>query len=180
MAPLYHVIIPSPLGELGLLWEERAGMPRVLRTTLPGKASQLKDYPRAAVKDHPEMAALAADLRRFLAGEEVRFDLQRLAWEGCTDFQAQVLRAEAGIPRGFVSTYGRIATHLGRPRASRAVGAALAANPFPILIPCHRAVRSTGELGGYQGGLAMKRTLLEMEGVKFIFPGKVSMKKVYY
>jgi methylated-DNA-[protein]-cysteine S-methyltransferase len=56
----------------------------------------------------------------------------------------------------------------------------LASNPFPIIIPCHRAVRSDGELGGYQGGLKMKRKLLEMEEVRFTPSGKVVMKHVYY
>ena len=76
--------------------------------------------------------------------------------------------------------YGRIARKLGVPGGGRAVGSALAANPFPLLIPCHRAVRSTGELGGYQGGLEMKKALLEMEGVVFRSPTRVSLDKVYY
>ena len=62
----------------------------------------------------------------------------------------------------------------------RAVGRALAENPFPILIPCHRAVRSDGGIGGYQGGSAMKRSLLAMEGVEFIGEDRVSMAMVYY
>ena len=67
--------------------------------------------------------------------------------------------------RGKVSTYQRIAGHLDNPQAARAVGTALAHNPFPIIVPCHRAIRSDGALGGFQGGAEMKRALLEMEGV---------------
>ncbi len=88
--------------------------------------------------------------------------------------------AEHGIPRGWVSTYGRIAARLGVPGGARAVGNALAKNLFPIVIPCHRAVRSGGKLGGYQGGLEMKRALLKMEGVGFTPSGKVALEKVYY
>jgi methylated-DNA-[protein]-cysteine S-methyltransferase len=79
-----------------------------------------------------------------------------------------------------VSTYKRIAGHLGIPNGARVIGNALARNPFPIIIPCHRAVRTDGSLGGYQGGVKMKRTLLEMEDVEFSDKGKVIMTKVYY
>lgn len=98
----------------------------------------------------------------------------------CPDFQRRVLLAEHAIPRGRVSTYARIAAHLGVERGARAVGSALAANPFPILIPCHRAIRSDRTLGGYQGGLEMKRTLLEMEGLSFESSGRVSVQRFYY
>lgn len=85
-----------------------------------------------------------------------------------------------GIPRGSVSTYQRIAKHLGHDNATRAVGGALSNNPFPIIIPCHRAIRSDGTLGGYQGGLEMKRTLLKMEGVLFHPSGYVMTDKFFY
>jgi len=88
--------------------------------------------------------------------------------------------AEYGIPRGWVSTYGKIAKHIGVAGGSRAVGRALAENPFPIIIPCHRAVRVDGVIEGYQGGSEMKRALLAMEGVEFTDRGTVSMQRVYY
>jgi methylated-DNA-[protein]-cysteine S-methyltransferase len=66
-----------------------------------------------------------------------------------------------------VTTYGRLAARLGAPGAARAVGNALARNPFPLIIPCHRCVLEGGQLGGFRGGLEMKRALLEMEGVVF-------------
>jgi len=69
---------------------------------------------------------------------------------------------------------------LGVAGGGRAVGRALAENPFPILIPCHRAVRADGAIGGYQGGSAMKRALLEMEGVEFTAAGKAALMKVFY
>jgi methylated-DNA-[protein]-cysteine S-methyltransferase len=126
------------------------------------------------------MISLAGDIRSYLDGESLRFDLRYLAREVCTEFQTRVLQAEYEIPRGWVSTYGRIARKLGVPGGSRAVGNALATNPFPLLIPCHRAVRATGALGGYQGGVEMKKTLLEMEGVTFSSSTEVSLAKVYY
>ena len=123
---------------------------------------------------------LGAQLQRFLEGEAIVFDLGLVALEVCGDFQRRVLLAEYGVPRGWVSTYGRIALHLGLAGGARAVGQGLAGNPFPIVIPCHRAVRADGALGGYQGGPAMKRALLEMEGVRFTERGAVCMERVFY
>ncbi len=116
----------------------------------------------------------------FMAGSAFDFPLEVLALETCTDFQRQVLPAEHGIPRGWVSTYGRIARHLGKAGGARAVGNALANNPFPILIPCHRAIRSDGTLGGYQGGIDMKRALLEREGIRISPAGRVLTDRIYY
>ncbi|MDD5108101.1 MAG: MGMT family protein [Candidatus Omnitrophica bacterium] len=81
----------------------------------------------------------------------------------CSTFQKEVLRAVQAIPRGKVSTYKLIAKQIGRPKAARAVGRALATNPFALVIPCHRVIRSDGSLGGYQGGTKMKQALLRKE-----------------
>lgn len=87
---------------------------------------------------------------------------------GLTEFQTAVLRRTATIPRGQVRPYGWIAREIGTPAAVRAVGSALARNPVPMIIPCHRVVRSDGTLGEYSlGGAANKRALLESEGVDF-------------
>ena len=110
---------------------------------------------------------------------EIRFNLDLMNFDICSDFQKKVLVAEYGIPIGFISTYGRIAEYIGSPQLSRAVGRALATNPFPLVIPCHRVVRSDGSIGGYQGGIEIKKRLLEMEGVK-INDFKVLMKNVFY
>ena len=123
---------------------------------------------------------LAGRIAAFLDGADVRFALELVRLDLCPPFQQRVLLAEYGIPRGLVSTYGRIAAHLGTPGGARAVGNALATNPFPIVIPCHRAIRSNGTLGGYQGGLAMKRVLLEQEGMVIDERGRVRSPKLYY
>ena len=86
---------------------------------------------------------------------------------GLTPFATAVLRATAAIPAGQVRTYGQIAQAIGRPGAARAVGAALARNPVPVRIPCHRVIRADGQLGDYsgEGGAAGKAALLAAEGV---------------
>ena len=103
-----------------------------------------------------------------------------IALERCSEFQKRVLLAEYGIPRSWISTYGRIARHLRIPGGARAVGGALSRNPFPIIIPCHRAIRANGELGGYRGGLKMKRALLEFEGIELSQAGRVLTDRIYY
>jgi len=126
------------------------------------------------------MEALAGDLARYLRGEIVTFSLDQMVLERCGAFQQRVLRAEHAIPRGRLSSYGRIASHVGHPRAARAVGTALGTNPFPILIPCHRAVRSDGSLGGYAGGLEMKRALLALEGISLLPDGRAPTDRFVY
>jgi methylated-DNA-[protein]-cysteine S-methyltransferase len=122
---------------------------------------------------------LIAGIQSFLAGHDVQFEIDLLDLGRCPPFQRRVLLAEHGIPRGYVSTYGRIARYLGNPCAARAVGNALARNPFPPVIPCHRALRSDGRPGGFQAGLDLKRRLLDMEGVRFREDGRVLMERVW-
>lgn len=97
----------------------------------------------------------------------------KLRTEGLTKFMRQVLLVVKSIPRGFVTCYGCIAEVLGNPYAGRAVGRALAMNPWPIIIPCHRVVKRDLTLGGYRGGVDMKRELLKIEGVAVTLAGRV-------
>ena len=80
-------------------------------------------------------------------------------------FQKQVLRQTMKVPYGRTSSYGEIASRIGRPAAYRAVGNAVGANPIPIVIPCHRIIASDGGIGGFSGGLSYKKKLLALEGV---------------
>lgn len=110
----------------------------------------------------------AGQLERYFNGEPIRFDLP-CDLSGLTLFQQQVLRLTALIPYGQVVTYGYLAQQVGLPGAARAVGGAMAANPVPIVIPCHRVVAASGKLTGYSGtgGIVMKRYLLGLERVDF-------------
>jgi len=159
-------VVPTALGRVVIEWQDG---PRVVRILLPGEAGT----GRASGPGHPAVDRLAQDIQRALAGRPVAFGSDLLALDWCPAFQQAVLRATAVIPRGRVSTYGRLAEKLGRPGAARAVGNALARNPFPVVIPCHRVVRSDGGIGGFGGGVAMKRALLVMEGVEVGADGRV-------
>ncbi len=86
------------------------------------------------------------------------------AWRRATEFQRAVYRAICRIPKGQTRSYEWVARQIGRPRAARAVGNALHANPFAPAVPCHRVIRSNGALGGYLGGLRRKLALLRNEG----------------
>lgn len=108
-----------------------------------------------------------------LSGGIPEFDIGILDFSVCSAFQQKVIMEERTIPRGEVRSYGLIARRIGVPGAARAAGNALAANPFPLVIPCHRAVRSDGGIGGFQGGPVMKRALLEMEGIIFNPSGRI-------
>ena len=180
-----HLLVPSDFGTLRILWRETETGPKVSRVSLPGQQAMLRHDARVASLEvnrppAPAIAELGQQIGRFLKGDAVEFDLSLLAFEQCSEFQRSVLLAERQIPRGWVSTYGRIARKLGVPRGARAVGGALARNPFPIIIPCHRAIRSDGRLGGFQGGIEMKRALLKMEGVEIGPAGRVLSAQVFY
>ena len=179
------MILSSPFGPFGIVWREAGDQAVVQRVILPNQMVTVEERIHAAFADaqrgsHAAILGLGERMQAFLDGEPVAFALDSVALHNCSEFQRRVLVAEHGIPRGWVSTYGLIAAHLGLERGARAVGTALARNPFPLIIPCHRAIRSTGELGGYQGGLNMKRRLLEMEGVKVSELGTVIGPQLYY
>jgi methylated-DNA-[protein]-cysteine S-methyltransferase len=103
------------------------------------------------------------ELDEYFSGSRQRFDL-RLDWRLAHGFGRRVLRATARIPYGSVSSYKLVATQAGSPRAHRAAGTALGANPLPIVVPCHRVLHAGGGLGGYAGGIERKRMLLSIEG----------------
>lgn len=179
------IIKSTPFGSIGIIWNVFNGSPKIVRILLskPGmsaddKVSEL--YPDLHASKCAEVDHIADEIKRLLEGEAVEFSLDVADFSLCTDFQRHVLRTEHAIPRGKVSTYRMIAEYLGRRGGARAVGNALANNPFPLIVPCHRAVRSDLNLGGYQGGIEMKRALLEKEGILFDTAGKVICKEFHY
>jgi methylated-DNA-[protein]-cysteine S-methyltransferase len=183
--PISFTLRPSPFGPFAVLWSDHGGQPWICQVLLskphsPAAHAVREIFPEMKSSTCSEITKVAEQIEAFLHGEDIRFSLEVIRLDLCSMFQEQVLRAEHGIPRGFVSTYQRIAAHLGKPSSARAVGMALARNPFPIIIPCHRAIRTGGTLGGYQGGLPMKRKLLEMEGITIDDSGYVTAARYFY
>lgn len=176
---------PGPFGSLAVVWSVQRARPRVLRIFLSKQGLTAEKrasvyYPDARPASCREVDGLVRRMLAFLEGKDIRFELDPVRMDLCSPFQQRVLRAEHAIPRGRVSTYGRLAMHLGIQKGARAVGNCLATNPFPIIVPCHRAIRSDRTLGGYQGGIDMKRRLLEMEGIHFDPSGRVLVSDFFY
>ncbi|MBN2437424.1 MAG: methylated-DNA--[protein]-cysteine S-methyltransferase [Deltaproteobacteria bacterium] len=168
-------LIPWTFGEIGIVtYADRCS--RIRRILLPEEGVSMADrirqefrgaLPATAAGEFPRL------LSTFLRGAEVDFSAVELDLDGMQDFVRRTLIACREIPRGRVVTYGGLATALGVHGGARAVGNAMAGNPFSLVIPCHRVIRSDGALGGFGGGLPMKRALLEMEGVRFDSRGRV-------
>lgn len=110
-----------------------------------------------------QLQDVADRLRLYFDGHEVDFP-DRLDLSEATHFQREVWRATRLIPYGETRSYGYVAARIGKPGAARAVGQALGRNPFPIVVPCHRVLAGDSKLGGFSGGLDMKRYLLSLEG----------------
>jgi methylated-DNA-[protein]-cysteine S-methyltransferase len=158
-----RVAMMSPIGTLVLEGDDEALVE--LRLPSPGSAKGVPragDARRARALGEPLSAALA-QLEEYFAGKRRLFDLP-LELSG-TPFQRDVWTTLAEIPYGETVSYAELAAMVGRPTAFRAVGQANGAHPIPIVLPCHRVVASGGRIGGYGGGLPVKRKLLTLEGV---------------
>lgn len=160
-----YTVVDTPVGRLSLAATSR-GLVQI--AFLFGPVDEVLDdlgrriSPR--IVESPGRLGQAADqLDEYFEGRRKRFEV-RLDLRLIRGFQRKVLRATRKIPYGRVATYTAVSTSAGNPRAVRAAGSALGANPIPIVIPCHRVLRSDGTLGGYGGGLDRKRLLLELEG----------------
>jgi len=148
--------IESPLGPL-LLVADDAGLRQILFVNGRHPAEPESSWK----KDGAALSDAIRQLEIYFAGKLEKFDLQ-LAPEG-TPFQLGVWRRLCDIPYGETISYGELATRIGNPKASRAVGLANGSNPIPIVIPCHRVIGSNGKLTGYGGGLPIKEKLLALE-----------------
>lgn len=153
-------VLRTPFGRVEVLWDGE----RILEVKLGPFASG--DRVRLE-EDHG--FPYAELFLGYFRGEGVDLTELPVADEGHTEFRRRVWRAARNIPYGNVTTYGQVARTIGAPRAARAVGAALARNPFPLVVPCHRVVGAGGKLIGFGAGLEWKKALLELE------MGKVAM-----
>jgi O-6-methylguanine DNA methyltransferase len=163
LADWYFRLDDAPVHPIFVAYNDR-GVSAVMREdTAAGFEHAFRRYlgrPASRVDRPP--AKLVHDIVDQLRGTRrtVQFDLR-----GLSEFEQAVLRKALDIPRGEVRPYAWVAREIGRPRAVRAVGSALAGNPIPLLIPCHRVVQSTGKIGNYGlGGPSVKRNILQWEG----------------
>ena len=170
-----HLDVPSVHARLWAAWTD-LGLSCLQWTDAAAIATDIFGSAHPPEAEIPE--PYGGVLRRYLAGEEV--DPVRLPVDPAgTPFQRRVWEALRRIPRGQVRSYAAVANEIGSPRGMRAVGAANGKNPICIVVPCHRVVEAGLRLGGYTGGLHLKRFLLELEGVKVmgdaVQPGQLEL-----
>ncbi|MDQ5986420.1 MAG: Methylated-DNA--protein-cysteine methyltransferase [Syntrophus sp. SKADARSKE-3] len=177
-ADVYYRILQTPLGEIGLVWTETATTFSLCRILLPPPDGTIIDrvteaFPLAASRKTADTDNLSNSIIQSIKGQPADFNFDILDLNPSTTFQRKVLSRCFLIPKGRVVTYGVLALSAGTPRGARAIGTVMANNPFPIIIPCHRVIRADRSLGGFGGGLAMKKALLIHEEVRFDQDGKV-------
>lgn len=124
-----------------------------------------RDFPLVQENLNSSIAAACKIIDNIFSGKKTVTDFSNLHIEELTEFQMQVLKATAKIPRGETRSYGEIARQITKPGACRATGSALGQNPFPLLIPCHRVIRADSRVGEFSapGGSSTKKHLLELE-----------------
>ena len=159
----YYTIFKAPPGWIGLLGSAD-GLRRVILpqpTDVRAVSLLLEDIPEA-VPSATFFQDLVKRLQSYFAGKTVNFP-DELDFGDATDFQRLVWQTTRKIPYGKTHTYGWIAEQAEKPKAVRAVGQALGRNPLPIIVPCHRVTATGGGLGGFTGGLEVKKYLLKLE-----------------
>lgn len=166
---IYYTSFSTPIGRIYLaatqkgLW--RAAWECGSEKEFIKEVRSQKTEVRSIVKNTARFTAIKNDMLKYFSGEPVSFKKYVIFLDG-TDFQKKTWKVLSDIPYGKVLTYKQVAEKIGKPKAYRAVGGACGANELPIIIPCHRVMASSGGLGGFSGGLGLKRQLLKLEGVK--------------
>src|SRR3954447_16442839 len=163
-----YAIEPSPVGDL-LVAATSRGLIRIAYNAGETTDIALEELARRVSPRVLEAPAALDDVRReldeYFEGKRTGFDIP-VDWRLHDGFSRRVLRATARIPYGKLLTYGQVAAKAGSPRGHRAAGNALGSNRIPIVVPCHRVIRTGGQIGGYTGGMERKEYLLELEGVR--------------
>jgi len=179
----YYRLTRSAFGDVGIVWVREKDSPLIIRVVLPQNDMSTtdmirKDFPDAKEGLHKNLEKTCGSISVFLDGACVNFSMKFVGINRCRDFQRRVLLETMRIPRGSVSSYGRLAKMISAPGAARAVGSALAENPFPVIIPCHRVVKSDGSVGQFGGGTEVKKALLHLEGVETDNKGKIASQRI--
>ena len=163
MAQDYYLVFDTAAGWIGILCSSKGLRIITLPQPSPQEARrQLGLVPEKAALSFPAFTDLVTRLRLYFNGHEVTFP-DELDLSQATTFQHAVWSATRGIPYGETRSYSWVAKQTGNPGAARAVGHALGKNPISIIIPCHRVLNRDGGLGGFGGGLEMKRYLLALK-----------------
>jgi methylated-DNA-[protein]-cysteine S-methyltransferase len=160
---MFYTVFKTKPGWIGIL-ASKAGLRSVTlpQTTRQQAVDALGEQIKQAILSTESFSELEQKFQHYYSGERTTFN-DKLDFPNATAFQRLVWEATRLISYGETRSYGWIAQRIGKPQAARAVGQALGKNPFLIVVPCHRVIAGDGSLGGFGGGLEMKRVLLELE-----------------
>jgi len=173
---------PTAIGICGISWNEHGlttfAFPEKSEARFINNLKQVSGQAKAATAPPSWIKKLIPKVKAHLKGEAQDFSKVPVDFDSSSELRRTVYLAIQKIPAGRVMTYGELAAHIGKPKASRAVGTALGKNPIPLIVPCHRVITSSGKLGGFSapGGVAVKTSLLEREGISLV-KGKVLLQK---
>ncbi len=162
----FYTVYRSPIGQLHLVASSKGLV--ALCFTKQSFDRLLKGSQFAGIKPERsdrQFKSLLKQLDAYFKGRPIKFVYQADLLSG-TGFQKAVWQKLSGLLPGQLTTYGSLAREIKRPKSFRAVGQAVGANPLPIIIPCHRVISSIGKLGGFTGGIGLKKKLLSIEGIK--------------
>ena len=156
----------SPIGHIGIV-ASRVGILHIgLNVEFPEKFGEMISAwlgPTVSNPENPFLKETTKQLKEYFERKRRKFNIPLDL--RCNEFTRRVLKEVSLIPYGNTVTYGEFARRIGSPKAARAVGGAVGANPIPIIIPCHRVVAAGGKLGGFGGGIALKMKLLKLENI---------------
>lgn len=171
---IHHHLFDTAIGRCGVAWSKRGLVAVQLPVSDPAVTEQRlvrKSRSTGAAGPSPAMAALIADIGRYLAGERMDFSTVPVDLEGIDDYRRTLYEAMRAIGYGVTTTYGDLAKSLGATdwEGARHVGEAMGKNPVPVVIPCHRVLAAGKRIGGFSayGGAKTKERLLALEGVRF-------------
>jgi len=168
----YFSIFSTLLGHSAIVWHIVPRGVKIKRILLPQSKTRLirtikQLFPDSQKKEHRHIQSVICTIRTLLRGKPASIPLDILDFSALTAFERLVLKNTRTVMCGSVRSYGEIAKRIGKPKAYRAVGNALAKNPFPLVIPCHRVIAANNNIGGFQEGSALKKNLLIREGISF-------------
>ncbi len=180
IAPIFVSVRDLHYGSAAIGWSISEGMVKVSRIFLfrtgassDGDIGEI--FPDSRLSSCRDIEEVGNSIEGIFNGHDIKLNLSRLDLDCFTPFQRKVLTEVVfKIRRGSVMTYREVAERIGLKNGARAVAGAVASNPFPIIIPCHRVIRSDGKIGGYLGGEEMKTQLLRMEGIEIDERGRVN------
>lgn len=168
-----YISFNSLIGEIGIVWNSNTDI--LEQVLLPELSTRKQNYGKirfngVITETHPNdfIYQTMSDIKDIILGKNVKFDINKLDFSDLTEFQKKVLKKQNEIPYGKVTSYKKLAELIEKPRSARPVANVLSNNYYPLVIPCHRTVRSDWTIGGYAGGFdsQYKQFLLENEGIE--------------